>query len=322
VAALSGFLSRNWTLKVAAFGVALILWVAVRAETPTRQEFLDIPLRVEVGDPEWVLAEAPTPSAVTVRLGGPSRELLSLAMDPPTVVIPMETVTSPDTSVSLSNAWVRMQDRPGVVVEAIQPASVRLSLEPIERATLPVALRLEGSLPSGFAMAGPPVSFPDRIRVSGPRSLMQELDSIPLLPLDLSEVTQSGLISVGVDTSAVAGLEVQPRSVDMEIPFEDRVQRVMSGIPIVLPSDLREQAAALELRPSTASVIVQGARSLVDRADPTVFELVVRVEPDDLPQPGEEAEFPVALEGLPPLVGGQPQQAVVMVRRLQLESRR
>ena len=77
-----------------------------------------------------------------------------------------------------------------------------------------------------------------------------------LLPLDLGEVTESARISVGVDTIALGGLMVQPASVDVDISFEDRIERVMSGIPIVLPPNL--ESAALELRPVTASVIVQG----------------------------------------------------------------
>ena len=189
---LSSFFSRNWTLKLSAFGVAVLLWVAVRAEAPTRQELRDISVRVEVEDPEWALVGGPMPPTVTVRLGGPSRELIAMAVDRPTIVIPLEAVTSGDTAVSLSNSWVRVQDRPGVVVEEIQPSSVRLTLEPIERVMLPVATRIEGELPAEFAMAGLPQVFPPGIRVSGPRSLVSELDSVRLLPLDLGEVDRVG----------------------------------------------------------------------------------------------------------------------------------
>ncbi len=318
---LSGFLSRNLTLKLSAFGVALLLWVAVRAEAPSRQELRDIPVRVDLGDPQWAVNGLPSPSTVTVRLGGPSRELLGMALDRPTVVIPMDQVTSSDTLVQLSTSWVRIQDRPGVIVEDIQPSSVRLDLEPVERVTLPVASRLEGELPEGFAMAGPPATFPEGVRVSGPRSRVTELDSVPLVPIDLSAVSESGRVNVAVDTTVLAGLLVQPRSVELDIPLEDRIERVMSGIPIVLPPGLTE-VAQLELRPPTASVIVTGARSSVDRADPTLFRLVVRIEPEDVPDPGSEAEFSVALEGLPPMVRGEPQQSVVTVRRLRLESTR
>ena len=43
VTSLSGLFSRNWFLKLSAFVVALLLWIAVRAEAPSRQELFGIP---------------------------------------------------------------------------------------------------------------------------------------------------------------------------------------------------------------------------------------------------------------------------------------
>jgi YbbR domain-containing protein len=311
---LAGVLSRNWTLKLAAFGAALLLWVAVRAETPSRQDFPGVPVQVDVSDPRWALVGEASPSTVMVRFGGPSREILGIAVARPSIVIPIDAVTSADTTVVLRTQWVQVQGGPGVVVESIEPAAVRISLEPIESVTLPPALRLEGDLPQEFAFAGPPILDPSGIRVTGPRSRLVALDSVPLQPLHLDAVEGSGRVAVAVDTAGLAGVGTTPDSVGVEIRIEDEVERVVSGIPVVLPETLASEDD-LELRPTTASVVVRGARSIVDRADPTLFRLVVRAEFADLPQPGAEREFPVSLSGLPALVRGEPQQSVVTVRR-------
>jgi YbbR domain-containing protein len=314
VGALSGFLLRNWTLKLAAFGVALMLWVAVRAETPSRQDFPGVPVQVDLSDPRWALAGEPSPSTVTVRFGGPSREILGIAVARPSVVIPIDAVSGSDTLVVLRTQWVQMQGGAAVIVESIEPAAVRLSLEPIESVTLPLVLRLEGELPQEFALAGPPILDPSGIRVSGPRSRLANLDSVLLQTLQLGSVEGSGRIALAIDTTGLSGVDTTPDSVGVEIRVEDEVERVVSGIPIVLPETLASEDD-LELRPTTASVIVRGARSVVDRADPTLFRLVVRAELSDLPAAGAEREFPVSLSGLPALVRGEPQQAVVTVRR-------
>lgn len=317
---LSGLFSRNWFLKLSAFVVALLLWIAVRAEAPSRQEFLGIPVEVELADPEWVVVGEPTPATVSLLMSGPSSELLAITVDRPTLVIPIDQVSAPDTTVPLRSAWVRFGERPGVVIEGIEPSSVALSLEPVQGVILPVAPRVRGELPPGWALAGIPQLFPEGVRVSGPESRLSELDSARLVPFDLASVTAPGRISVPVDTASLEGLLVRPPAVDLELRLEEPVERVMSGIPIVLPPGMADggdpPAPRLELRPRTASVIVRGARSLVDRTDPTRFEIVVRIEPGELPLPGAEAEFPVAVEGLPPLVGGEAQQAVVTVRNL------
>jgi YbbR domain-containing protein len=312
---LSGLFTRNWTLKLAAFGVALLLWIAVRAETPSIQDFPRVPVQVEVSDPRWALVGEASPSEVTVRFGGPSREILGIAVARPSIVIPLDVVSSADTTVVLRTQWVQVDGGPGVIVESIEPATVRISLEPIESVTLPTALRLEGELPQEFAFAGPPILDPSGIRVTGPRSRLVMIDSVRLQPLQLSSVEGSGRVALAVDTAGLAGVGTAPDSVGVEIRVEDQVERVVSGIPIVLPETLASEDD-LELRPTTASVIVRGARSVVDRADPTLFRLVVRAESSELPQPGAEREFPVSLNGLPALVRGEPQQSVVTVRRL------
>ena len=319
---LSGLFSRNWFLKLSAFVVALLLWVAVRTEAPTRQELREIPVEVALADPGWVVAGAPSPATVNLLMSGSSRELLGVTVDRPTLVIPIDRVTAADTTVVLRSAWVRLEERPGVVVEGIEPPSIVLSLEPVQGVILPVAARVRGELPPGLALAGPFQLFPEGVRVSGPESRFQGLDSARLVPVDLAGVTAPGRISVPVDTANLEGLLVRPAAVELELHLEERVERVMSGIPIVLPPGMTEAsepalaAPRLELLPRTASVIIRGARSLVDRTDPTRFALVVRIEPGEVPPPGTEAEFPVALEGLPPLVGGELQQSVVTVRNL------
>ncbi|MEX2295097.1 MAG: hypothetical protein WD804_02160 [Gemmatimonadota bacterium] len=309
----SGFFSRNWSLKVSAFGIALLLWVAVRAEAPNRQELPGVPVRVDLLDPQWALMGDPTPTTVTVRFGGPSRELISMALERPAIVIPLEDVTSGDTVVVLRTSWVRIQDRPDVIAEDIQPSSVRISLEPVERAERPAVPRWEGELPDHLALAAPPRLEPGSVRVSGPRSRLALVDSISLLPMNLGSVTASGSFPVEVNPAGLEGLQVQPMMLQAELRVEDRTERMVSGIPIVLPESLAGNPA-LTLRPATGAVVLRGARSVVERADPTTLRFVVQVEAGSLPGAGQEGEFPLVLTGLPSLVEGELRVTTAVVR--------
>ena len=311
----SGLLTRRWTLKLAAFAVALLLWVAVRAEAPNRQELTGVPVMVDLEDPGWALVGEPMPTTVTVRFGGTSRDLLGMAVDRPSVVVPLAEVASPDTAVILRNQWVRIPDRPGVIVEDIQPSSIRLTLEPIERVEVPVALRLEGGLPSHLAMAAPPQVEPGTVRVGGPRSRVSRLDSIPLASLDLSQVSSSGRIPVEVQSEALGGLQVQPVEVTVALQVEDRIERMVSGVPVLLPETLRTNDD-LRVLPGAGSVLLSGPRSIVERADPTLLELVVQLNAEGPPGPGNEGRFPVTLVGVPAFLTGEPQQSEVTVRNL------
>jgi YbbR domain-containing protein len=315
VRSLSGLIGHNWTLKASALGIALLLWVAVRVDAPSRHDLTSVPVRVELQDPQWVLLGDPTPSSVMVRLSGSSGELIRIVGERPSVVIPLDDIASPDTTVLLRTQWLRVQDRGGVVVEGIQPATVHLTLEPVERLSIPLAPRMTGTLPGRVALARPLQAVPAEVRVIGPRSRVVDLDSVPLVPLDLTSISNSGRVTVAVDTARVSGLHIQPSVVSVDVEVEDRIERVVTGLPVSLPEGLGAVADELEMRPATVSVILRGARSVVERADPRALRVVVQVEEDGLPESGEEGAFLVRLGGLPELLEGTIQQSEVVLRR-------
>jgi YbbR domain-containing protein len=312
VADSSGSLTRNWKLKLSAIGLAILIWFSVRVEAPSRQEISGIPIRVDLVDPDWALVEPPFPATLQVRVGGPSRELIRMAVDRPPLTIPLDQVISGDTVVTLRSSWIRLQDRAGLVVESMEPATVRLTLERIERLSIPVLPRVVGELPPGLALSAPPRAVPAEVRVTGPRSRLQALTAVPLVPVSLAQIQRSGPQSAAVDLDALEGLQTQPTLVDVEFLVEDRVERVVSGIPIVL-SDRFQGEGEEEMTPSTGVVRLSGARSLLDRVDPTLLRLVADGE---FIEPGEEAPFPLRIEGLPALVEGIAEPAEARVRVL------
>ena len=47
---LPGILTRNWTLKLVAIVLAVLLWLIVRVEAPDRQSIPSVPVVVQVSD--------------------------------------------------------------------------------------------------------------------------------------------------------------------------------------------------------------------------------------------------------------------------------
>ncbi len=52
-------LARNWRLKLAALGIALLLWSVVKAEEVVSVFVRGVPVSVSVRDPAWVSAGPP-----------------------------------------------------------------------------------------------------------------------------------------------------------------------------------------------------------------------------------------------------------------------
>ncbi len=308
----SGFFTRNLTLKVSAFIVALLLWFSVQWEAPGRFQFQDVPVRVDLSDPDWVLVGNPSPATVSVSLQGAAGDLTRTAR--PTIVVPMDAVTTGDTTVVLRSQWVRVQDRPGVGVEDIQPQTVSFTFERVERMTLPLAFALSGTLPEGLALGGPPLPATQEVRVTGPQSRILEMDSVRFEPLDLSEITQTGTRTLGVDTTLVQGLQIQPSTVEVEVRIEEWMERTVDGIEVVLSDS--EFLERFEGVPSEWTVTLSGARTLVERLDPARLQVVVEIDEDRIPEPGEEGIFELRVRGLPDWVEAELEEPEIALRRI------
>lgn len=302
-------LRRNWTLKLSALGLAVILWAARRVETPTRQPLPGVPVEVQLEDPSYALAGQPVPPTVELRVGGPSRALFQLALDPPSIVVPMEEVTGSDTTVVLRREWVRIDDAPGVVVEDIEPAAVRLSFEPIESAAIPIVPLTRGSLPESLALAAPVSTNPRVARLSGPRSRIQAVDSARLAAVDLARFREPGThrLQLPVDTAGLSDLLVAPTSASVTVLVEERVERLLEEVEV-----RTEGPAGLTVDPTTITVSLQGARTLVEGtgADGVYATVALNV----LEGLDEARRVPVEIRGVPDLVQASAEPDSVTVR--------
>jgi YbbR domain-containing protein len=306
-------LTRNFGLKVAAFGLALLLWVSVRAERQDRRALPAVPIRVTLDDPEWTLRGDPLPATVEVRLSGPTRSLFQVALERPVLVIPVDRVASADTAVVLSREWLRMGSRPGVTVDDIQPSSVRLSFERVRTSTVPVATRVRGELPDGLVLSGPPIPEPAAVRLLGPVGRVDAMDSVRLVAVDLSRLDWDRPVRVAVDTAGFGRVRVSPDTVTLRFSAESPAERVVSGIVLtVAPDGVPED---LQFDVSAVSVVLRGGRAQVEGVIPGALRAVL--DPAALLglEPGESVEIPVRVEGLPPMVSARTSPEQVTVRR-------
>ncbi len=211
-------LTHNWTLKLAALGLAILLWSLVKSEELTRVTVPDIPVQVLLRDPGWDPAEPPSPQTVSVVFTGPVREVVRLAVERPRVVVPVEQVTDSVEVLVLRTAWVQLYGSfTRTRAEDIRPSTVRLVFDPVSTRLVPLALPTRGALPPGIALEGPVRIEPPSVRVSGPKRRLEGIDSIELPPLDLTHVTGPTTLRVGVDTAGL-GLLVSPTTVRIFVP--------------------------------------------------------------------------------------------------------
>jgi hypothetical protein len=296
-----------------ALATAVLLWTVPRFEAQSTQVLDDIPVRVDLTDPGWAQIGTPSPDRVSVTLSGPARDLIAIALDPPPVYVPMGEVLSEDTTVDLRTSWFRGSVRDGVVVEGLSPGSVSLSFEQKEDRVLPFSVPLTGELPEGTSLAGRPRVTPPAATVVGPPSRFEGVDSVPLLPVDLSLVVGPGPFTQGVDMEELPGLDPLTREASVDFPTDSTVVRQYPDQVLELP--LLDSGPQLQARPISVSVVLTGAASLVDQVDPEAMQVTIPDSGASL-APGEEnREVLVIVKGLPEWVEYSVTPARVLVLR-------
>jgi YbbR domain-containing protein len=210
------FFTDNWALKLAAVALAILLWMAVRAGTPKRTVFRNVPVEVDLRDPDWRLIGEPLPPTVSVTFTGPTGELMTLAADPPRIVLPVERVNDSIETQVVPPQWIRVPrglDR--TRIEGLRPDTIRLRYERLASRTLPVRVTTRGDLPEGLALALPIRTTPSTVEVRGPARALQEIDAVPLLPVDLSGLRAATNVPTRIDTAALDGMRVSPAEINV-----------------------------------------------------------------------------------------------------------
>lgn len=307
-------LVHNWRLKVSALGLSIFLWSLVQTEPTNQETFATVPVQIQVLDTAWTTSGAPAPATVELRLGGPAREIISLAREGTSIRVPIGTIGARDTLITLRREWVQLGQRSGLTVESISPATVRVTFEEAQVRMIPVATRLAGRVPDHLAMAADIELSPQLVRVRGPQSRLEGLDSLILEPFDLSSISRSGAFTVAIDTSGLLGSSVVPPTASLGIRVEALIERVLDGITVQAVANPGEAAVVAD--PATIQVRVTGARSIVTALDPSRFR--VWVPPDLLlgMTPGEERFVRVLIDGVPALVTAVPGTERIIVRRV------
>lgn len=313
--------TRNWRLKLAAFGLAVFLWTVVRAEAgrTSQRTISSVPVLVEVSDLDWTTEGPPQPAVVDVRVGGMFGAFATVGSEL-RVRVPVAEVNSEDTLIQLQRDWVVSDGRDGIQVVDINPPRVRVRFEPTRRVAVPLSLRTTGSLPEDLALAQPLNLNPAVVRVQGPSSRIQHLDSIPVSPLDLSTVQESRSYVLPLDTTGFGDLSFQTAEASVEVRVQEAVEQVVAGIPVGLDSIVEPgDTAGLVLDPSTLQVRLRGGRNRVAATDTEDLRAVI---PRDLAAAlavGEERMAPVRIRGVPDLVTAYSASDSILVRRLTAE---
>lgn len=269
-------LGANWKLKLAAFALALMLWVFVSADKVT-SAWISTPVEIQLRDLDWELAGESVPGEVQVRFSGPGRELWELALEKPRLVLRISSVERPTQLYGLDPAMVSVPGGlSGVRALDVRPGSLRLSFERVASKEVPVRIAISRGPRVSYVLRDSLGIEPATVKISGPAPAVARVQSIITRPIDLSGRDSAFVLRARFDLSSAPGVRVSPDAVEVSGIIERVVERTLADVPIAAPPGTRIEPASIELR-------LNGTRRALQAVDSTAIGATLVL--DSLPEP-------------------------------------
>jgi len=173
---------HNWRLKLFSLVIATMLWAATARES-TSEIGVNVPLEYQNVPPNTEVI-SDTTNTVEVRLRGPSTLVKEISPQDISTTIDMgRMVLGSEKILPLTAQHVHAPF--GVEVVGVNPARVRVTLEPTVSVKLRILPAVTGTPADGFKVENISVS-PDSVTVEGPANRVRLLESVLTAPVDIS----------------------------------------------------------------------------------------------------------------------------------------
>lgn len=204
---------RNIGLQLAAFGLAILLWMTVSGQQVERNvlvqlQFRNMPASLElIGDP---------PRTVDVRVSGATGLISALEGYDIVATVDLTDARAGVRVFPLTTEQIRVPL--GVEVKAVTPATISLTLEPGSSARVPIEPTIDGEPAAGFEV-GEVTWDPENVEIIGPESHIKETPSAVTERISIEGATSdvSDTVGIGVADPLLRLREAQSARVTVRI---------------------------------------------------------------------------------------------------------
>jgi YbbR domain-containing protein len=249
------FVSHNWPLKLAAIGLATLLYAGLVVSQTTRDFPGNVPIGIE-NPPADVIVLSPLGAVTRIRYVAPPD--LGLRIDTLSfkATIDLKDVDPGRGSVTLPVTVTAVDPR--VQVLGFEPLSIGVTLDRVGTKTVPIRA-VTGPVPSGLDV-GDPIIDGTTATVSGPQSVVNSVTEVQAaITIDGSGIDVNQVVTlVPVDGAGtkLTPIDVEPASVRVRVPvFTDRRSKTLPVKPNVAGTPAAGfEVASIEVDPPAVSV--------------------------------------------------------------------
>jgi YbbR domain-containing protein len=286
-------LLENLPLKVVSVALALLLWFVIGEKTSERG--LSVPVELQNVPRDLELVGEPT-NVVDVRVRASPSVIQRLTTGDVSARIDLSGVREGEHIVHLTADDIRVPF--GVRVVKITPSIITMGFERTMQKTVPIRPRLLGRPAVGYEV-GEVAAEPGEVRVAGPKSRVQEMESAYTEPVSVegSGSTVVETVNLGLD-DPVLRIQGSPRVRVTARIREVQDTRALEGVEVEV------RGGAFPVLPARVRVVLTGPASALARVKPVQVRAYVEAARV------KNGSVPVAVEMAPGQAGVTLKEAV------------
>jgi YbbR domain-containing protein len=248
-------MTSNLGLKAVSLALAGLLWFAIAGEK-TSEMGISVPVELQ-NVPRDLELTGDTVNNVEVRLRASPGIIQRLGPGEVSARLDLKGASEGERIIHLTNDTIRVPF--GIQVVQISPSMITLNFERTLQKQVPVRPRMVGRPAQGFEVAEI-VSEPAEVRIAGPKSRVQEVESAFTEPVSVegAQASVTDSLSLGIEDPMLRILDRSRVQVTAKVRAAQE-RRTLQDLPI------RVRGGPLALRPATVDVVVSGPASVMAR---------------------------------------------------------
>ena len=222
-------LFENWSLKLTALLLALVLWLFVKGE-PGPARVVAVPLEVQLSRNMEITNERPASVEVTMR--GAAFSTMWFSQPMPTCIVNLQGAGEGEHTVTLTPENVRIPKGTGIDILQVNPVRVRLVLEKTVSKEVPILVPIKGEPPRGYEIYGKS-SKPAATLITGPRSHVDQTNEVQTEPINISGQKQAirSFVNLNIKDNTLRASAPEPVQVDIQVGARRRTYTI-SHVPV------------------------------------------------------------------------------------------
>jgi YbbR domain-containing protein len=266
-------LSRNIGLKLGSLLLATILWITITGQGTDDRILRDVPYQIR-NVPENLIMTDRGVGFVDIYIRGPRSMIPTIRPEDCSVFVnlPQDPVTgSMEIDILLSDVTIPYPNQ--VSLLQVTPQSVTVILDELITRTVQIQPLLRGSPHPDYQLGEWQVEPPDA-ELRGPRSYLENLETIYSEPIDIANQTMSFNERVSLKPASPLVSVIQPSRVSAIIEILDRtIERSFPEFEITVVPDTPD--SSVNVSPVVVTLTISGPAATLNKIRPNDIELVV-----------------------------------------------